>query len=383
MLAGAGAIAAAGATSALAQPGGGGGQPPRCTIDFPADGFTINDGESVTYAATITRDTPPYTVVWDYPGGDDLNADGDGNTDQYIQVGVTANQQVTTPPVFYNTGGTNQGFTATVTATGGAGKTCSQTVSINVVGQDGPPTAVDDAYDTIEDDPLNVAAPGVLQNDQDENPQTLTAELVADVNNGTLTLNPDGSFTYTYGGAGPYPATDFFTYNARDAGGQVSAVPATVTITINERAGITARGDAYATPIGKTLNVTATRVSGVLYNDFGGIEPYTAINLDTTGTTGTVTLNADGSFDYTPSAIAIDNAVDTFTYQAQDSVGNLSNVATVAVQILADQPDYKMTMNYELGMHCTGFEFAYCCVLPPYNSIVAQITKPQVLPDAG
>ena len=34
-------------------------------------------------------------------------------------------------------------------------------------------------------------------------------------------------------------------------------------------------------------------------------------------------------------------------------------------------------MNYELGMHCTGFEFAYCCVLPPYNSILAQVVKPQ------
>jgi hypothetical protein len=32
-------------------------------------------------------------------------------------------------------------------------------------------------------------------------------------------------------------------------------------------------------------------------------------------------------------------------------------------------------MNYELGMHCTGFEFAYCCVLPPYNSILAQVVK--------
>jgi len=34
-------------------------------------------------------------------------------------------------------------------------------------------------------------------------------------------------------------------------------------------------------------------------------------------------------------------------------------------------------MNYELGMHCTGFEFSYCCVLPPYNSILAQVVKTQ------
>ncbi len=43
----------------------------------------------------------------------------------------------------------------------------------------------------------------------------------------------------------------------------------------------------------------------------------------------------------------------------------------------ADQTDFKIMMNYELGMHCTGFEFAYCCVLPVYNSILAQVVKPE------
>jgi len=36
---------------------------------------------------------------------------------------------------------------------------------------------------------------------------------------------------------------------------------------------------------------------------------------------------------------------------------------------------FNILMNYELGMHCTGFEFSYCCVLPPYNSIIAQVVK--------
>jgi len=39
------------------------------------------------------------------------------------------------------------------------------------------------------------------------------------------------------------------------------------------------------------------------------------------------------------------------------------------------QNAFNILMNYELGMHCTGFEFAYCCVLPPYNSILAQVVK--------
>jgi len=36
---------------------------------------------------------------------------------------------------------------------------------------------------------------------------------------------------------------------------------------------------------------------------------------------------------------------------------------------------YNITINYELGMHCTGFDFSYCCVLPPYNSIQSQVIK--------
>src|SRR5450759_5244870 len=37
--------------------------------------------------------------------------------------------------------------------------------------------------------------------------------------------------------------------------------------------------------------------------------------------------------------------------------------------------NFNIMMNYELGMHCTGFEFSYCCVLPPYNSILTQVVK--------
>jgi hypothetical protein len=139
---------------------------------------------------------------------------------------------------------------------------------------------------------------------------------------------------------------------------------------------VTARGDSYATPIGKSLMIPASRVSGVLYNDFGGTPPLTAVNLDTTGTLGSVTLDPEGSFQYTPPAGAKDNDLDRFTYQAQDADGALSEVTTVVVQIFSDQTDFKIFMNYELGMHCTGFEFAYCCVLPPYNSILAQVIKP-------
>ena len=34
--------------------------------------------------------------------------------------------------------------------------------------------------------------------------------------------------------------------------------------------------------------------------------------------------------------------------------------------------EYNVFVNYELGMHCVGFDMSYCCVIPPYNSIQAQ-----------
>ncbi|MDA3946677.1 MAG: hypothetical protein PF439_08365 [Helicobacteraceae bacterium] len=37
--------------------------------------------------------------------------------------------------------------------------------------------------------------------------------------------------------------------------------------------------------------------------------------------------------------------------------------------------DVNLFINYELGMHCVGFEMSYCCVIPPYNSIQSQAVK--------
>ena len=49
--------------------------------------------------------------------------------------------------------------------------------------------------------------------------------------------------------------------------------------------------------------------------------------------------------------------------------------ATAKIDPLKPVNDYNITINYELGMHCTGFDFTYCCVLPPYNSIQSQVVK--------
>jgi hypothetical protein len=144
---------------------------------------------------------------------------------------------------------------------------------------------------------------------------------------------------------------------------------------------LTARGDTYATPVGKLLEVTASRVSGVLYNDFGPEGATLTVSL-LTGPSNAASFSftdpdsglVNGGFSYMPNATLGDNDNDSFTYTVSD--GTDTATATVNINILSNQPDFKIMMNYELGMHCTGFEFAYCCVLPPYNSILAQVVKP-------
>ncbi|HYQ71368.1 MAG TPA: VCBS domain-containing protein, partial [Gammaproteobacteria bacterium] len=147
-----------------------------------------------------------------------------------------------------------------------------------------------------------------------------------------------------------------------------------------------ASGDTYGTPLGKVLNVQRSRISGVLYNDYD-TDPLTGDDIGNAGLTAVLdsgpahavsfTLNPDGSFSYQDDGSLAQNSNDSFTYYSMDGEGNTSDVVTVNIHIESDQPDFKIMVNYELGMHCTGFEFSYCCVLPPYNSIVAQIVKPQ------
>src|SRR5204862_188760 len=86
------------------------------------------------------------------------------------------------------------------------------------------------------------AATGVLANDTDPNGDPLTAVLVSNVTHGSLTLNGNGSFTYTP--ATGFTGTDSFTYQARDNSLALSNT-ATVTLTVNNQAP-TAVNDDYS-----------------------------------------------------------------------------------------------------------------------------------------
>jgi VCBS repeat-containing protein len=92
-----------------------------------------------------------------------------------------------------------------------------------------PPVANPDAYSVVGGGTLTVPAPGVLGNDTDVDSASLTAQLDSSPTQGTLTLNPNGSFQYVApdGAAG----SDSFTYHAND--GTANSNTVTVTITIS------------------------------------------------------------------------------------------------------------------------------------------------------
>ncbi|MCA9134980.1 MAG: cadherin-like domain-containing protein, partial [Planctomycetales bacterium] len=91
-----------------------------------------------------------------------------------------------------------------------------------------PPTGVADAYEAYTGGALTVGAPGVLGNDSDTDSDPMTAVLVQAPGQGSLSLSPDGGFSYD-----PNPGfvgTDTFTYKPSD--GAVFGATTTVTITV-------------------------------------------------------------------------------------------------------------------------------------------------------
>jgi VCBS repeat-containing protein len=104
--------------------------------------------------------------------------------------------------------------TFTYHASDGSLSSASATVTIEVLEDNLAPNAADDAYSVVQGNSLPVPAPGVLANDTDANSDPLTAVLADTTAHGTLTLNADGSFTYTPQSG--FYGQDSFGYRASD-----------------------------------------------------------------------------------------------------------------------------------------------------------------------
>src|SRR5439155_26935747 len=102
------------------------------------------------------------------------------------------------------------------------------TVTIAVAAVNDAPVAAADSYTATKATALTIGAPGVLANDTDVENGALTAVLVSGPTHGALTLNANGSFTYTP--TANYNGPDSFTYKANDGAADSNA--ATVAITV-------------------------------------------------------------------------------------------------------------------------------------------------------
>ncbi|WP_255059507.1 Ig-like domain-containing protein [Mycolicibacterium arenosum] len=304
--------------------------------------YTVSDGTDTSTAATVTI---TITAVNDAPVAVDDSVTT--NEDTQVSGGVLANDSdidsgsltaaVVTGPshgtLSFNTDGTftytpNANYTGadsfTYRASDGQVTSNLATVSISITAVNDTPVAVADAYTVAEDGTLNQGAgTGVLANDTDVENSALTATLVSGPANGTLTLNANGSFTYTP--TANFNGTDSFTYTATD--GQATSTAATVTITITAvNDAPVAVGDSFTTTEDTQL------AGGVLAND-SDIDSGSLTAAVVTGPShGTLSFNTDGTFTYSPNANY--TGADSFTYRASDGQVT-SNLATVTISITA------------------------------------------------
>jgi hypothetical protein len=137
------------------------------------------------------------------------------------------------------------------------------------------------------------------------------------------------NFTVVTGDPTFFVGTDSFTYKANDGIDDSNTV--TVEVVVGNNAPVAVDDTGYTVSEGATLTVSAG--SGVLANDTdANDDALTATGLDDSGLEGSVTLNADGSFEYVPPADWA--GPDSFTYYANDGTADSASPATVTIDVV-------------------------------------------------
>lgn len=209
-----------------------------------------------------------------------------------------------------------------------------------------PPVAVNDAVETFKNLTIDI---DVLANDYDTdgtiNPTTLAISFSG--THGVASI-VDNKIRYT-------PNTDFFgddiiTYNVKDDWGQISNT-ATVNIHIKSGAPLPIAGDDTFIAIENTV----LTVGNLLANDDGDGTLTCIAETKATTAGGSVTINTNGSFVYTPLTDYV--GADSFTYTLKDSNDNTDegtvNITVeerVAVYLKYTESDY---VNEDIYEDCT------------------------------
>jgi len=297
---------------------------------------TINSVDDAPIAvndiATTNEDTPVSGNVStnDTPSGDCENTwslVGANGGALHGTVTMNANGTYTyTPTANYN--GSDQ-FTYKVCDCDGDCSTAMVTITITPV--DDMPTAVNDVNSTNEDTPVSGnAASNDTPSGDGGNTWTLVGTNGGAVH-GTVTMNTNGTYTYTP--AANYNGSDVFSYKLCDADGDCST--ATVTITINPVDDMpTAVNDVASTS--EDTPVSGNAASNDTPSGDGG-NTWTLVGTNGGAAHGTVTMNPNGTYTYTPAVNY--NGTDVFTYKLCDGDNDCSTATvTITINPIDDAP---------------------------------------------
>ncbi len=157
----------------------------------------------------------------------------------------------------------------------------------------------------------------VLANDTDIENNPLTAVLVSSPANGTLTLNPNGIFSYVHNGSNT--TTDSFSYKANDGNSDSNIVNVTITIShISSPSGLS-----YKTPNVFTRGVYIAPLNPTVSG--GAVASYSVSSSLPAG----LSLNTQtGVISGTPRAVS---AINNYTITASNLAGSTSTNVTITV----------------------------------------------------
>lgn len=216
-----------------------------------------------------------------------------------------------------------------------AGEATEGTASILVQTVNDAPNAGDDSFTVAAGGTLTTtAATGVQANDSDIDSSPLTATLLQGPTNGTLTFNADGSFTYTPNTG--FTGADEFVYQLNDGIANSNVARASIAVTPaielpgNTRSNV--HNDHYVLQNGGPTTIAAD--SGVLLNDHDAQGDAMIASLFSGAIHGTVVLNGDGSFTYTPNEGY--TGMDSFLYWVHD--GELQSALAAVTLVIEAAP---------------------------------------------